>query len=191
MSNPEEAEPQRESSFYDSIASFMRGRIGAEVSNGRTFEIVTCGSVDMRNGIRRINGMLPKKSRRLDEYSDGTKGLFVDLVGILQNNVTEEFSLLICEVKMGRPTLTDLAQLLGYCAASTARHGLLISVGHSITGGLESILRNNRSLVDVRRTNGVRHSVGIATWVGSELRFDDIGFYRSIESLGREMDRAV
>lgn len=191
MANIEATDAPRESEFYPSIASYIGERVRDELRDGRSFEIVACGTVDMRDGIRRIAEALHVKSRNLNRYAENARGLFVDLVGVVQDDASGDFTCLICEVKMGRPTLTNLAQLLGYCVASNARHGLLVSIGHSITAGLEAILRNNRSLIDVRRTDGFRHSVGIASWIGSELRFDDIGFYRSVESLARDLDRSV
>ena len=187
MSSPESDPHGRESSFYPSIVDYIERRIKAELGDGFDFRMAVCGVVDMRDGLRRINRQLHHQNESLDNYAERTRGLFVDLAGILQSRTGNRFATLICEVKVGRLNLTHLAQLLGYCIASNTRHGLLISVNHSVTSGLEAVLRNNHSIVDVRRLDKSRHTIGIATWTGGALRFDDIGFYTSVESLGRSM----
>ncbi len=184
---------EKERSYYPAIADFLRARFQREIVTGDLkSDFISCGIVDMRSGIvRLISSMSLNRKEELETYVQKTRSLFVDIVGMVYNQKAIKHSFLICEVKLGEINLTDLAQLLGYCVASNTRHGILISIGKNITRGFESIIKANHQVIDLKRADGFRHSLSIATWKDNEMLFDNLGYARTAEIIARDMIRSV
>lgn len=146
-----------------------------------------CGTRDLSIGLEKLLRANPSiKDENLLRRIELTRGLFVDILGIVYSQSRKLSELIICEVKKHNLTLTHHAQLIGYCIASNIKCGLLISLRGRITGGFESILKNNPSLLNIDRKKIV-HRFGICRWnpKPAELFFDEIGAFNSLEALCR------
>lgn len=179
----------KELEYYEQIASFLKDEMQASLSGLGKFlvEFQPCGNTDLSFGLQQVLRANPIiKDKSLQDKMELTRGLYVDILGIVYSKSKQSSELIICEVKKHNLTLTDHAQLIGYCIASNIRNGILISLGGRITGGFESILKNNPSLLNIHRKKIV-HRFGICSWSpkSKELLFDQIGAFNSLEALCR------
>lgn len=145
--------------------------------------------IDLSQGLERIlNNNLSIKDKTLRDKVELMRGLYVDIIGIVCLPQRKLSELIICEVKKHDLTLTDHAQLIGYCIASNTKYGLLISIEGRITAGFESILKKNPSLLNIDRKK-ITHKFGICKWNPDqeELIFDEIGAFKSTEALCRHI----
>jgi len=181
----------KELEYYKQLASHLKDEMQSLLSTLGDFmvDFKSCGNIDLSFGLEellRANQSIKDKS--LLDKIELTRGLYVDILGIVYSQSRRLSELIICEVKNHNLTLTDHAQLIGYCIASDIRYGLLISIKGRITGGFESILKNNPFLLNIDR-KGIVHKFGICSWnpKSSELFFDEIGAFNSLEALSRDI----
>lgn len=177
--------------YYEQIASYLKDEMQALLLTLGHFVIdfQSCGNTDLSSGLKEILRTNPSiEDEKLPEKIELTRGLHIDILGIIYWRSKMLSELLICEVKNHDLMLTDHAQLIGYCVASNVRYGLLISIDGRITGGFESILKNNPSLLNIDRER-IKHRFGICSWNPrlNELFFDEIGAFNSLEALSRDI----
>ncbi|MEM2145992.1 MAG: hypothetical protein QW279_11570 [Candidatus Jordarchaeaceae archaeon] len=173
------------------ITLYLKDELNSSLSELGKFvvDFRSCGNTDMYSGIKEILKANPLiKDEYLSNKIDLYRGLYVDIIGVIHSLANKRSELIICEVKSNKLTLTDHAQLIGYCVASNVKLGLLIALGGRITGDFESILNNNPALIKIVRKD-FAHLFGICSWDPSskELLFDDKGAFKSLTALSRKI----
>lgn len=177
-----------EITYYPDIANNLKAELESNLSDLGDFivDFQPCGTVDLANGLNIISERNGIKPSALGVEQELVRGLFIDILGCVYSNDKKCGKLIICEVKKRRLTLTDHAQLIGYCIASKINYGVLISIDGRITGGFENILKCSPHLVDIR-TIKATYQIGIGRWntKNKEYLFDGIGFFDSFTALSR------
>lgn len=151
-------------------------------------DFTPCGRSDISSGLRKILKSNSIVDSILMTKVKLTKRLFVDILGLVYSKIKKKGYLIVCEVKNHSLTLTDFAQLIGYCIASNVKYGLLISLDKRITGGFEAILKQSSSLVKVKRIK-ITHFFAICMWRTNlkELFFNEIGAFTSLLAICRDI----
>jgi len=183
-----------ETSYYDEICNYLTsnlvqhlGQLGDFIVNFRS-----CENVDLR---AKLHQMLIDNSihtRKLTELTELTKGLYVDIVGLVYSVPQQSGELIICEVKNNPLTLTHCSQLVGYCISADAPYGLLIGINQGITRGFQSILNLKPSILHIERKVGrkkMTHEIGLCKWESPRQRllFNRAGRIDSLLDLSRAL----
>lgn len=176
----------QEQKYYEPMCEYLKTRMNDYLSNLGDFivDFIPCGTRDLAYGFKEIADK--NEISIVNIKSELMRGLYIDILGLVySNNIAK---LIICEVKNDTLTLTHYAQLMGYCIASNTEYGILVGIEKRITGGFESILKQNKSLLEIKREEIV-HKFSICFWKPSmnDLIFNEIGAFKSLYRLSRDI----
>jgi len=182
-----------ETEYYIEICEYLKEEIENRLSRLGEFitDFMPCGSKDLSSGLKSILKSEKIIDPNLEAKVKFTRGLFVDILGLVYSKTKKKGELIICEVKPHNLTLAHLTQLIGYCIASNVKYGLLISIDKQITSGFETILKQ-APLVKIERRS-TTHYFAICTWKTTlkELYFDEIGAFNSLLALSRHIASSI
>ncbi len=195
MTNTENSDIKTEGSYYDEICAVLQENTSRVLTPLGQYEVrfQKCGTKDMLWGLQQIHKSLTKTEYIPNQRDQIAQDLFVDIVGsVCPNGEIKKSTHIICEIKIKSLTLTDYAQLLGYCVTANTEHGLLISVDHGVSSRFDSNLRRNDSLKSVERPI-VTHKFGILKFKTKEraMEFNEIAYYSSWYVLARALVRSM
>ena len=177
-----------EISHYPNISDSFKAELESNLSELGDFivDFQPCGTVDLARGLHIISERNEIEPDVFGIEPEFVRGLFIDILGCVYSNDKKRGKLIICEVKKNKLTLTDHAQLIGYCIASKINYGILISIDGRITGGFENILKCSPHLVDIG-TKNTTYKIGIGMWnnKNKEYMFDNLGHFKSFIDLSR------
>lgn len=179
---------KKEIDYYPEIATTLTNEISHSITDLGNFivDFQACGNIDLAKGLELIAQRQELPISFCGISVEMVRELFVDITGCIYSNNSEKSALIICELKKKPLSLTDFAQLIGYCYTSSVPCGLLISIDNRISTSFEKILRNNPHLLNFKLSNK-KFRIGICWWNSSsgELCFDQIGNISSITDLSR------
>lgn len=190
-----DSDSRAESSYYNEICEYLQENVSRALEPFGRYEVCfqKCGTKDMLWGVKQTLKTLPKSDYQIGMREQMTQDLFVDIAGLIcKENNPQASSFVICEVKLNTLTLTDYAQLLGYCVTANVEHGLLIAVDNGISSRFDSILRHNENLKYVKRPH-LTHKFGILKWKSryKEMQYNEIGYYRSLHIFARALANSI
>jgi hypothetical protein len=179
---------KKEVDYYPDVAENFIKELSHSLKDFGSFivDFQPCGTIDLSKGIE----LIAKRQKLPIDFCgiplELASGLFVDIIGIIYSEETKKCVLIICELKKKPLSLTDFAQMVGYCYTSSIQCGVLISIDCRISSTFEKILKNNPHLLNFK-ANNKKFNMGICWWnsYSSELYFDPIGNIPSIYSLSR------
>jgi len=168
--------------YYPELSKQLETVIIANLSNGdikvKALYLPFDGS-NVRSYLDKyLNTPHVNASDSLRHYAIDVPKLRTDVVLVFDNPVTNQFKLVIVEVKLlGSAGLSELSQLIGYSLVTKAEYGLLINVNGGVSNELASIMSIDKDLTYIERLindtdKQTTTSIGVMSYTHDTYNFE-------------------